>query len=68
MTPMVSSLKTVLRRPLHKRISNSERGPGAASVYVDVQCDERSHLFPVTELSVTRPLQQTVALILTADS
>lgn len=39
---------------------------GLPSVYVDAQCDEGSHLFPVTDLSLIRPLEPKAALILTS--
>lgn len=39
---------------------------GLSSVYVDAQCDEGSHLFPVTDLSLIRPLEPKAALILTS--
>ncbi len=42
--------------------------PGLPSVYVDAQCDEGSHLFPATDLSLTRPLEPKAALTLTSNS
>lgn len=39
---------------------------GLLSVYVDAQCDEGSHLFPVTDLSLTWPLEPKATLILTS--
>lgn len=41
---------------------------GLPSVYVDAQCDEGSHLFPVTDLSLTRPLEPKAVLILASNS
>lgn len=37
--------------------------PVLRSAYVDAQCDEGTHLSPVTDLSVIRPLEQKEMLI-----
>lgn len=68
MIPVVSPSKHIPVALISSELAIQSVALGLRTVYVDAQCDEGTHLFPVTDLSLSRPLELTATVILSSNS